>query len=274
MIKIKKQSTYLVAEIGWNFLGNINLAKKMILGAKISGADAVKFQIWDPSKLKNGPWDKDGRRKIYEKSALTFKTYKLLKKFSQKNNIFCFASVFTADSLKIIKRSGDKVVKIPSHESYNIPLIKMALKNFQQVVISVGALTLPELKKIFFLKNKNKVIILHCVSSYPLKIENCNFFKFNFLKKKFKNVGYSGHLKGNEDSIYAMANGAVLVEKHFTINKNLSGRDNKFSLSPNEFSELQKWRENIKLFNKKKTISLLNCEREIVRKCRGRWQKN
>ena len=180
MIKIKKNTTYLVAEIGWNFLGNINLAKKMILSAKKSGADAVKFQVWDPATLRNGPWDKDGRRKIYEKSTLTSKKYKLLKKFSHKNNIFCFASVFSKKSIEFLKKSGDNVVKIPSHESYNIPLIRMALKKFKQVVISVGALTLPELKKIFFLNKNNKVIILHCVSSYPLKIENCNFFKFNF----------------------------------------------------------------------------------------------
>ncbi len=76
--------TILVAEVGWNFLGNLNLAKKMIGAAKKSGADAVKFQIWDPSNLKNGPWDKDGRREIYEKAFLDKKKYLYLKKFAKK----------------------------------------------------------------------------------------------------------------------------------------------------------------------------------------------
>lgn len=87
MIKIKKNTTYLVAEIGWNFLGNMNLAKKMILSAKKSGANAVKFQVWNPATLRSGPWDDDGRRQIYEKSALTLKKYKLLKN-SRKKIIF------------------------------------------------------------------------------------------------------------------------------------------------------------------------------------------
>ena len=76
--------TILVAEIGWNFLGNINLAKKMILSAKKNGADAVKFQIWDPKFLKKGPWDNDGRRKIYEKAYLDEKKYRLIKTFCKK----------------------------------------------------------------------------------------------------------------------------------------------------------------------------------------------
>ncbi len=74
----------LVAEIGWNFIGNLSLAKKMILKAKKSGADAVKFQIWDPKFLKKGDWDLDGRRKIYEKASLNERKYKLLKNFAKK----------------------------------------------------------------------------------------------------------------------------------------------------------------------------------------------
>ncbi len=124
--------TILVAEIGWNFLGNINLAKKMIASAKKSGADAVKFQIWNPKFLKKGKWDKDGRRKIYEKAQLTKKKYLELKKFSKKNSIRCFSSVFNIDGLKLVKSSKDTWIKIPSHEAYNFDLIKDALNNFKK----------------------------------------------------------------------------------------------------------------------------------------------
>ena len=86
----------LVAEIGWNFIGNISLAKKMIGAAKKCGADFVKFQIWDPKFLKKGPWDTDGRREIYEKAALNVEKYKLLKDIKIPK-IRCFASAFNLE---------------------------------------------------------------------------------------------------------------------------------------------------------------------------------
>ena len=128
--------TILVAEIGWNFIGNLKLAKKMVLAAKKSGADAVKFQIWNPKNLKKGPWDKDGRRKIYEKAFLNKERYNSLKKYSKKIEIKCFASAFNLEGLKTLKAAKDSWVKIPSHESYNFELIKFALKNFKKIIIS------------------------------------------------------------------------------------------------------------------------------------------
>ena len=83
-LKLIKNRSLIVAEIGWNFLGKINLAKKMILAAKRNGADAVKFQIWDPKNLKRGPWDNDGRKELYQKSFLDKKRFKLLYNFSKK----------------------------------------------------------------------------------------------------------------------------------------------------------------------------------------------
>ncbi len=271
--------TLLVAEIGWNFLGNISLAKKMILSAKKAGADAVKFQIWDPKFLKKGPWDKDGRRKIYEKAFLNEKKYKILKTFSKNNSVICFASAFNLAGLKILKKMNDSWVKIPSHEAYNLNLINFALKNFNKIIISAGCLKKNELDKLIKLvrskkKYKSKAILLHCVSSYPLKVENCNFEKFDYIKKKLNKVGYSGHLDGIEDSIYALYNGACVIEKHFTTNNKLPGRDNKFALNFSSFSLLNNFRKNFKKFKIKKGLGLQNCEKDIFKNYRGRWSKN
>ncbi len=271
--------TLLVAEIGWNFLGNISLAKKMIFYAKKAGADAVKFQIWDPKYLKKGPWDKDGRRKIYEKAYLNQKKYKILKQFSKKKSIVCFASAFNLNGLKILKKMQDRWVKIPSHEAYNLDLIKFALKNFKKIFISAGCLKKNELDKLIKLINsknkyKSKTILLHCVSSYPLNVENCNFQKFNYIKKKLNKVGYSGHLEGIEDSVYALYNGASIIEKHFTTNNKLPGRDNKFALNFASFSSLNDFRNNFKKFKIKKGLGLQNCEKDIFKNYRGRWSKN
>ena len=147
-LKLNKNKSYIVAEIGWNFLGDIGLAKKMVLSAKRGGADAVKFQIWNPNNLKKGSWDNDGRRKLYEKSFLDKKKYKLIYDFAKKNKINCFASVWSIKDLKTLASVSNDIVKIPSPEAYNLELIKMALKIFNKVVLSVGCLNKIELKKI------------------------------------------------------------------------------------------------------------------------------
>ncbi len=271
-LKLNKHKSYIVAEIGWNFLGNLSLAKKMIISAKKSGADAVKFQIWNPKNLKKGSWDKDGRRKLYEKSFLDRRKYKLLYDFSKKNKINCFASVWSSKDLKILSSVSKEIVKIPSPEAYNLKLIKEALKVFKKVVLSVGCLNKSELKKLFKYKKNNKLIVLHCVSAYPLKPEDCNFRKFHYLKNVFKNVGYSGHLNGIEDAVYALANKAVMIEKHFTANRKLQGRDNKFSLNEKEISRICDLREKFYNFNIDHGLGVQKKEKDIFRNYRGRWQ--
>ena len=268
----------LVAEIGWNFIGNLSLAKRMILKAKKSGADAVKFQIWNPKFLKSGDWDLDGRRRIYEKAFLDEKKYKLLKSFAKKNSIRCFASVFNKEGIDMLNKLKDDWVKIPSHEAYNLDLIELAFKKFQKVIISLGCLKKKELQKILniIIKNKSykkKAILLHCVSSYPLEPENCNFEKFDYLKTKFNNIGYSGHMQGINDALFALSKGASLIEKHFTINNNLPGRDNKFAILPNELATLSNYKKNLKKFGKKRGLGLLSCEKDIFKNYRGRWSK-
>ena len=271
-LKLNKNKSYIVAEIGWNFLGDIGLAKKMVLSAKRGGADAVKFQIWNPNNLKKGSWDNDGRRKLYEKSFFDKKKYKLIYDFAKKNKINCFASVWSIKDLKTLASVSNDIVKIPSPEAYNLELIKMALKIFNKVVLSVGCLNKIELKKLFKFKKNKKLIVLHCVSAYPLSPKDCNFKKFHYLKKIFKNVGYSGHMYGIEDAIYALANNAVMIEKHFTTNRNLQGRDNKFSLNEKEMLEIANLREKFYDFNIDRGLGIQKKEKDIFKNYRGRWQ--
>ena len=267
----KKNHCKIIAEIGWNFLGNMNLAKKMILQAKKSGADFVKFQIWDPKKLKKGAWDYDGRRKIYEKAYLNKNKYLQIKKYCTKIKVKCFASVFNIESAKILKSLNDNYIKIPSHEAYNFKLINYCLKNFKFVFCSLGAIRKKELLKFLKFKNKLNFIPMHCVSSYPLNIKNCNFQKFFFLKFFFKSVGYSGHLDNISDAIFAIANGASYVEKHFTINKKLPGRDNKFALLPKDLKIISDFKINSALMVIDKGLDLQECEKDIFKNYRGRW---
>lgn len=261
----------LIAEIGWNFLGDLEIAYKMINKAKQSGATHVKFQIWDPKYLKKGPWDKDGRREIYKKAQITINIYKKLLDYSQKKKIKCFVSICTLRDLKKITKIQNDLIKIPSMESHNHKLIDFALNNFKIVIVSVGALRRKELISLTKYSSTSNFFVAHCVSSYPMFLKNFKYNKFKYLKENFKNFGYSGHYDGIDDAIFALSNGATFIEKHFTIDKSLPGRDNKFALLPNDFIFIKKYMNNIKLMKRKSNLELLKCEEEAHKIYRGRW---
>ena len=134
------------AEIGWNFLGNLRLAKKMILAAKESNCKIVKFQLWDPKFLKPGPWDNDGRRQIYEKAYLDNSKFEELYSFSIENGLDCFASVFNNEDYERLKKISNKSIKIPSPEVYDFKLIEKSLDEFENVYVSTGAMKFSELE--------------------------------------------------------------------------------------------------------------------------------
>ena len=276
MFDVKKP--LIIAEIGWNHMGNMKLAKKMIIEAKKNGADFVKFQTWSVSNLKNGPWDNDGRRRIYIKAELTKKKHEILREFCVKKKIKFLTSVFNEKDINWLSKLSNYAIKIPSHEVYNIELIKSSLNKFKYVIISTGAAKWYEILKIQKLKNKlnkqKKVCILHCVSTYPCELKNANLKRINSLKKLFKNVGYSGHCEGIQDGVASSSFDIKLIEKHFTINKKLPGRDNKFAILPNELKELSDYYNSKILMEIDRGKNLQKSELDTFKNYRGRWKKN
>lgn len=265
------QKIKIIAEIGWNHMGKMNLAKKMIEEAAKAGADYCKFQTWSTKNLVKGPWDNDGRFQIYKKAELTEKNYKFLIKTCKQNKVKFLTSVFNVDDLKNLKKLNFNEIKIPSHEVYNLRLIKEASKLYKTLLISVGACKWKEFLKITKnIKIKN-VIFMHCVSSYPLESKNVNFPKFFAMKNKINNIGYSGHLAGIDDALFAISNGAKYIEKHFTINNNLPGRDNKFAILPNDLRKICQFRDSVSLMTTNKGLNIQKCEIDIYKKYRGRW---
>ena len=138
----------IIAEIGWNFLGDLDLAKKMIDQAKIAGCHFVKISIVGSKNLKRGPWDTDGRREIYNKSYLDKEKYDDLFKYSKSKDLQCFASIFNEESFNILLETSNKLIKIPSLEAYDLDLIKKSLDNFENVLVSTGALKSDELRNL------------------------------------------------------------------------------------------------------------------------------
>ena len=171
-----------------------------------------------------------------------------------------------------MSKFSSELIKIPSLEAYDTEIIKKSLDKFENVLLSTGALKFDELKKIEDFKNCENLTVLHCVSSYPLEYDNTNFSKFFYLKDKFKKVGYSGHCKGIDDALFAISNGAVAIEKHFTSDNNLPGRDNKFAILKNELKHICEFQNNVFKMMKDHGLDLQKSEVDAFKNYRGRWK--
>jgi sialic acid synthase SpsE len=263
--------TKIIAEIGWNHMGDLELAKNMIVSAKDNGADFVKTQFFSTKNLKAGPWDNDGRREIYEKAQLNINKYLELKEFAREKKIIFFTSVFNLEGLKEISSFEKEIIKIPSVESNNYEMIEFASRNFEKILISTGTLKKEEIIKISNIVEKKKLTLLHCVSSYPCKDENVNLPKIIYLKKYSDSVGFSDHTQGISTAIFSLSLGISYIEKHFTIDQSLPGRDNKFSILPKDLFTLK---NQIELFNKNiidHGEDYLPCEEEARNIYSRRW---
>ena len=227
-----------IAEIGWNHCGDIELAKKFIDKAKDSNADYAKFQTWSTKRLKPGTWDKDGRREIYNKAELTKNEHEELIQYCSSININFLSSVFSISDAQLLKEVGCDIVKIPSFESRNKELIEYCDRNFETLILSTGTSTFEEIKDSVQRIKKAILYLMHCVSVYPGTFQEANIPKMNRLKVLSHNVGLSDHIPGVESAKIAIGEGAKIIEKHFTIDKSLPGRDNKFSILPDELKDL------------------------------------
>ena len=265
----------IISEIGWNHMGDMELAKKMILESQKAGADFAKFQTWRVKNLRNGPWESDGRLEIYKKAELSEDQHFDLYEFCESTNIKFLTSVFNDEDIPFLKKLNLEYIKIPSHEIYNKKLIKKAIDTFPKVLISTGASLWSEiLDLIKSVGNEPNIIYMHCTSAYPCDAEKINIPRMMELKKITKTIGYSGHFSGIDDAKIAISLGAKYVEKHFTINNELPGRDNKFAILPEDLKNLHNFRENFLKMTKDQGLDLQESEKDIYNNYRGRWSKN
>lgn len=271
--------TKIIAEIGWNHMGDVELAKKMINAAKNSGADYAKFQTWSVKNLKEGSWDEDGRRKIYEKAELTKEKHLLLKKECDTIGIKFLTSVFNKNDVEFISTVIDDI-KVPSTEMDNIELIETIIKYYStkknhHIFLSTGTSLFDDVKKVVKLLQDNNMnfSMMHCISSYPCPYDICNLDRINELKKIHSSVGYSGHCCGVFDAIVSLEYNIDVIEKHFTINHDLPGRDNKFAILPEELKylcDLRNCRDELKKFHGN---DYLENEKDCRNNYKGRWNK-
>lgn len=251
--------------------GRYGFSKKMIKAAKDSGADYAKFQTWSTDNLKSGPWDTDGRLELYKKSQLSKEQHYLLRDYCEEVGIKFLTSIFNAQDASWLSELSKNAMKIPSMEIQNHDILKAVDGKFDIIIISTGASKWEEIINAKNLIKSSTLHLLHCVSSYPTNAKNVNLPRINKLLEIHPHVGYSGHLKGIDDAIASLNYEPSFIEKHFTVDNNLPGRDNEFSITPEELKRLVDYKNSFKLMNLDLGIEMQDIESDVNQNYRGRW---
>ncbi|MGV6860629.1 MAG: N-acetylneuraminate synthase [Putridiphycobacter sp.] len=244
------EKTLIIAEAGVNHNGDIEMAKKLILAAADAGVDYVKFQTFKAENLvsksakkadyqEKNTGNNDSQFKMLKKLELTDADHVELIAFCQKNNINFLSTAFDFDSIDFLKDKLD-FYKIPSGEITNLPYLEKVAALNLNIIMSTGMANMEEIKQAMNVLTKNgvkkdQITILHCNTEYPTPMEDVHLKAMQTIEKEFNiKVGYSDHTLGIEVPIAAVAMGAKVIEKHFTLDRNLEGPDHKASLEPNE----------------------------------------
>jgi len=254
----------IIAEAGVNHNGSFDLALKLIDEAKKAGANAVKFQTAIPelvmtnsAKMAKYQIENTGKKisqlEMSKKIHLPLSDYKKLKKYCDSKKIMFLSTPFDHTSIEELNNLDMEYFKIPSGEITNLPYLTHVSKVANKIILSTGMSNMKEVEaalKILY-KNevkKNDIILLHVTTDYPTKMSDVNLKAMISMKNKFGiEVGYSDHTQGIEIPIAAVALGAICIEKHFTLDRNLDGPDHKASLEPKELQSMVKAIRNIEI---------------------------
>ncbi|MBO6587230.1 MAG: N-acetylneuraminate synthase [Gracilimonas sp.] len=253
---IKTVHVYIIAEAGVNHNGDIQKAIELIEAANQAGADAVKFQSFNADKLvsksakkakyqsENMGGSDNSQYNMLKSLELSEEDHSTLIKECEKRGIQFLSTAFDADGIDFLSNLGLPVFKSPSGEITNYPFLKRLAKNGKPVILSTGMAHMEEVKAaVQVLTNhgldKKDITVLHCNTEYPTPMEDVNLKAMNTIRDELGvEVGYSDHTLGIEVPIAAVALGAKIIEKHFTLDRNLPGPDHRASLEPGELKDM------------------------------------
>jgi N,N'-diacetyllegionaminate synthase len=259
-----KMRTYIIAEAGVNHNGSLELAKKLVDVAVEAGADVVKFQTFKTEKVvtRNAPraeyqnkntGDNESQFEMIKKLELSESDHDVLVKYCDEKKIEFLSTAFDHPSIDLLTKYKLEAFKIPSGEITNLPYLKRIATLKKKVILSTGMSDLGEIEDaldvlIEYGVPRQNITVLHCNTEYPSPFQDVNLLAMLTIKEAFKvNIGYSDHTPGIEVPIAAVALGATIIEKHFTLDKNLPGPDHKASLDAAELKAMVKGIRNIEI---------------------------
>ena len=244
---------YIIAEAGVNHNGSLEIAKKMVDAAGEAGADAIKFQTFKAENIvtqnasraeyqvKNTGED-TSQYSMLKKLELSYDDFRELKAYCDDSGIEFLSTPFDVESIDFLQELGIRFLKIPSGEITNFPYLRKIGQTGMPVIMSTGMSTLEEVgEAIRVLRGygSNEISLLHCTTEYPAPLDSVNLRAMQAMAEAFNlPVGYSDHTSGIAVSVAAVAMGAVIIEKHFTLDRNMEGPDHKASLEPDELKAM------------------------------------
>ena len=282
-----KKKVFIIAEAGVNHNGDLQLAYRLIDKASEAGADAVKFQTFKAEKLvskyaKKARYQQENMRNgddsqlhMLQKLELDKETHLKLMEYAKKRDILFLSTPFDLESIELLERLGLEIFKIPSGEITNLPYLRAIAKLNKKVILSTGMSTLQEVQDALEVlvsggTPKEKITVLHANTQYPTPMCDVHLRAMQTIQEKLGvAVGYSDHTLGIEVDIAAVALGASIIEKHFTLDKNMPGPDHKASLEPDELKAMVSAIRNVELAlgrSEKKPSPSEQPNREVVRK--------
>jgi len=255
-------SVFIIAEAGVNHNGSTELAKKLIDIASNAGADAVKFQTFKAENLvskhaqkadyqKETTDNKESQFDMIKKLELDINIHKELMAYCHEKNIMFLSTPFDHDSINMLNELGLKIFKIPSGELTNLPYLRHIGRLNKEVILSTGMADIGEIEDALDVlveagTDKDKITVLHANTMYPTPMHDVNLRAMVTIGNTFNiPFGYSDHTLGIEVDIAAVAMGATVIEKHFTLDKTMEGPDHKASLEPSELIAMVKCIRNI-----------------------------
>lgn len=247
--------TMIIAEAGVNHNGDLELAKKLIEAAAKSGGDYVKFQTFNADRLVTkklrkaqyqiqGSSSGESQFEMLRGLELSENMHRELIEESRAQGVVFISTAFDIESANMLLSFGQDIFKIPSGEITNLPYLRHIGSFGKRVILSTGMSTLKEVKDALEVletagTSKSQITVLHCASSYPAPVSDVNLLAMRTMKESLNvEVGYSDHTLGTEVSIAAVALGASVIEKHFTLDRKLPGPDHKASLEPDELNSM------------------------------------
>lgn len=244
-----RSHVFIIAEAGVNHNGDLDTAKKLIDAAAEAGADAVKFQTFIPENTVSRYADKaeyqkdvtdktESQLEMLKKLMLRKEYHLILRDYAKEKGIQFISTPFDIESIEFLEKLDLPFYKIPSGEITNLPYLEKIGKTGKPVILSTGMSTIKEIELAVGILEKNgcpKISLLHCNTQYPTPYEDVNLRVMKTLRDSLQlEVGYSDHTLGIEVPIAAVAMGAFIIEKHFTLDRNMDGPDHKASLEPEE----------------------------------------
>ena len=240
---------HLIAEIGLNHNGSVELARQMIFKAAISGATFVKFQKRSPKDLAvssflDAPFEKcpslgKTQRVVRDRLELSLGSYIELREYAESLGLIFCCSAFDIPSFEFLQQAGVSIIKLASHSITNGPLLAQIAASGLPVICSFGGTTQEERDRAFALLKNNPLVIMHCVSSYPTQDHLVKLDTIGYLRDRYQvPIGFSSHEDGIDISVASTVLGACMVERHFTLDRAMVGLDQPISLIPEEFAAM------------------------------------